>query len=349
MMYSLKYSVASVLTLLLLGQSAAQAVKGNGTDDKGQNAPKATSQAAKPVTQEDQNTKTSSTSKPASKAEESIPTPQAAAAIPASVKFNDASWRTSFVKVEGMSGTEPWGTWSEGKTVTLQFKEPLPSNFTLRLKAGAFGPNVGQDFTATVGGSSVKFKLGLWTPEDRLLRFTNTGGSNTLTIDVPHPTSPASLNNGVGDSRLLGMSLVDMGIALDSAAMTFKGQAAWPGVITKAQGLSGAEGWGTWSEGKTVTLEFAAALPAKGVIHLEAGAFGPNVGKDFVARIGDSVVNFKLAAEPTKVDIPFTNAAGSKTVIIDVPQPTSPASLNIGNADPRPLGMSLMNFDVERR
>jgi len=124
--------------------------------------------------------------------------------------FNGKLWpRITFST--GLSPVESWGRWSEGKQVVFNFLKPLPKEFTLQLKALAFGPNIGQDFVATVGTSVVKFKLEA-APQDIQLHFTNPTNSNTLTIDIPQPTSPASLNGGVGDQRLLGIGLIEMEI-----------------------------------------------------------------------------------------------------------------------------------------
>ena len=60
MMYDLRSSVASVLTLLFLGHSAAHAIK---DEDKGSSAPKATSSTSKPASEE--NTTTPSVVPPA--------------------------------------------------------------------------------------------------------------------------------------------------------------------------------------------------------------------------------------------------------------------------------------------
>lgn len=50
-----------------------------------------------------------------------------------------------FVKeIKGLSGTEPWGRWSDGKlskSVEIKFFKSLPVSFTLVLRAMSFGPN----------------------------------------------------------------------------------------------------------------------------------------------------------------------------------------------------------------
>ena len=120
----------------------------------------------------------------------------------------------------------------------------------------------------------------------------------------------------------------------------------WLGVIASARGLFSAEPWGTWSSGDVVTLEFSKALPEKFAVHLVARAFGPNVGKKFVAHAGDSDVRFTLAASPGERVLEFSNPQRSKIIKIDVPTPCSPKELGL-RADQRSLGIGLTELRIE--
>ena len=130
----------------------------------------------------------------------------------------------------------------------------------------------------------------------------------------------------------------------DANVVDFK-QSAWPGVVSKAGGLSGAEPWGTWSVGNATTLEFSAPLPEKFAVHLVAQAFGPNVGKEFVARVGDSAAKFTLGASPDERVLQFSNPTRSRTIEIDIPAPASPKALGMGG-DERDLGIGLVELRI---
>jgi len=123
-------------------------------------------------------------------------------------------------------------------------------------------------------------------------------------------------------------------------------KSAWPGVISSARGLSSAEPWGTWSSSDVVTLEFSKPLPEKFAVHLVAHAFGPNVGKEFVAHVGDSAVRFTLAGSPEERVLEFTNPKRSRIITIDVPSPCSPKELGLSDDD-RSLGIGLTELGVE--
>ncbi|PLC55484.1 hypothetical protein CR155_00015 [Pollutimonas nitritireducens] len=124
---------------------------------------------------------------------------------------------------------------------------------------------------------------------------------------------------------------------------------SWPGVISKTLGLAHAEPWGTWSLGRIVTLEFATPLPEKFDVRLIARAYGPNVNKDFVASVGESVSRFSLnSTEQQEKVLSFTNPKRSKTLRIFVPVPTSPKSLGTG-PDDRQLGIGLVEISVQSK
>jgi phosphoglycerol transferase len=123
-------------------------------------------------------------------------------------------------------------------------------------------------------------------------------------------------------------------------------KSAWPGVITRMRGLSTPGSWGTWSNAKEVLLEFASPLPKDFDIHLKAFAFGPNAGQEFLVRIGDLVQAFRLSGAEQDVTLSFKTDGTEKCVIIEVPNPTSPKSLGLGD-DGRLLGIALAEMSIE--
>jgi hypothetical protein len=144
-----------------------------------------------------------------------------------------------------------------------------------------------------------------------------------------------------GDERRLGIGFTELriepldGLTLElgtgATTVDFK-KSSWPGVISSARGLSIPEPWGgTWSSSDAVTLGFSEPLPEKFTVHLIARAFGPNVGKEFVAHVGDSAIRFKLAASPEERALEFSNPKGSKIIKVDVPSPCSPKEVDYFN------------------
>lgn len=120
------------------------------------------------------------------------------------------------------------------------------------------------------------------------------------------------------------------------------------GVISAFEGLSHPEGWGRWSSGKEVRLEFAKPLPKALTVLFKASAFGPNIDKDFVMQVGSQRKAFRLAGGPQDRLLSFDTDGTVTTLTIEVPQPASPDSLGYPG-DPRTLGIALNELELGDR
>lgn len=116
-------------------------------------------------------------------------------------------------------------------------------------------------------------------------------------------------------------------------------QATLNGVV-EIKGVSGVEAWGRWSDGKQVTLRFAAPLPDRFTLKLVAAAYGPNVDKSFKVSAGAAMADVILGGVAKEHSIRLEGVGKTDTLTISIPLPTSPQSLGQGN-DPRLLGISL--------
>jgi phosphoglycerol transferase len=133
--------------------------------------------------------------------------------------------------------------------------------------------------------------------------------------------------------------------AIDTNIIDFR-KSAWPCIISRTQGLSSVEPWGTWSSSDVVTLEFSRPLPEHFNLHLVAHAFSTLVGKEFMAHVGDSVVKFILDASNEEKVLEFNNPKRSKIIRIDIPSPVSPKGLGL-SGDERRLGIGFVELRIE--
>lgn len=117
------------------------------------------------------------------------------------------------------------------------------------------------------------------------------------------------------------------------------------GLLSGAEGLAGPEGWGRWSNDDQVRLHFKQALPKRVNLFLTMQAFGPNVGKDFVVRVGGAEQRVKLAPLQHEVFLQFDTDGAQKTVTIDVPQAVSPKELG-WSGDIRRIGLGLWRVEI---
>lgn len=116
-------------------------------------------------------------------------------------------------------------------------------------------------------------------------------------------------------------------------------------LLSGADGLAGAEGWGRWSNDDQVRLHFKKPLPKRLNLFLTVQAFGPNVGREFVVRVGGTEQRIKLAALPHEIFLRFETDGKQHTVSIDVPQAVSPKELG-WSGDIRRIGLGLWRVEI---
>jgi len=110
--------------------------------------------------------------------------------------------------VDGLSGAESWGRWSDASTspaIRLRFADPLPANFVLHLRAKGFGPNVGHPAQVVIGDEIRSF-LPTGETSEYTLPFTNLHGATLITIKPARPASPSELGINI-DGRKLGLGM----------------------------------------------------------------------------------------------------------------------------------------------
>ena len=110
--------------------------------------------------------------------------------------------------LDGLSGVENWGRWSDASispAISLRFAHPLPTRFVLHLRVQGFGPNAGRPVQVTVGNEVQTFTP-TWKPADYTLQFSIAEGVDLITIKPAQPTSPYDLGVS-GDGRKLGLGL----------------------------------------------------------------------------------------------------------------------------------------------
>ena len=125
----------------------------------------------------------------------------------------------------------------------------------------------------------------------------------------------------------------------------------WPSFLVDIDGLSHVESWGRWSDSSsgspTVRLTFKDRLPGSFKLLVSALAFGPNVGKPIIVKVGNSQQSFII--NNNNVDsiytVYFENVV-SNTIEFVPPEPNSPLSLGV-SADARKLGIGLLWLRIQ--
>jgi phosphoglycerol transferase len=126
------------------------------------------------------------------------------------VDFTAAGSTGRLSAVAGLSGTESFGTWSDGDTVKLTFKTALPDRFDLKMVAKAFGPNVGKPIRLDCGSFSTTLLLDQRVSEQSLV-VENPDRVSSIILTIPAPISPSEVGAG-NDRRRLGIGLASIEI-----------------------------------------------------------------------------------------------------------------------------------------
>jgi phosphoglycerol transferase len=115
-------------------------------------------------------------------------------------------------------------------------------------------------------------------------------------------------------------------------------------LVASAEGLSGIENFGRWSDAREVVLHLNMPLPKSGVVLLKAMSYGDNADQDFILRSGTGSATFRITGSLQEVAIPFETDGAQRTLTIEVPHPVSPSET--GGVDTRKLGIALAEIGI---
>ncbi len=128
--------------------------------------------------------------------------------------------------------------------------------------------------------------------------------------------------------------------------IAFGDHPGYPRFVSSVTGMSGFEPGNRWTEGPKATFNFAAPLPTRFVLKLElVGAFGPNVGKPVLVRIGDWQGSFTVETSPKLVELPVQTGTPAQAIEFTVPEPRSPKELGVGT-DTRQVGIGFRRLAI---
>ena len=117
-------------------------------------------------------------------------------------------------KISGLSQPEPWGCWSVGDTVKIEFDKIFPRGKVLiQVEAHAYGPNIGKHMTLTFGrtaGEAIFYEKSNCVNIESSVKDESI---KTLKINIPFPTSPSEIGKN-SDNRKLGLGISSIKIFL---------------------------------------------------------------------------------------------------------------------------------------
>jgi len=129
------------------------------------------------------------------------------------IEFNSKHYPKFIKQISGLAGRENWGRWSDSrkeKSIIITFKNKLPTNFTLKLKARIFTSVLNHPITIKIGDKKQVFstKYGNFKEYEFIFKDIN---SKTIIITPSNTKSPFELMDG-RDKRKLGIAFKSLKI-----------------------------------------------------------------------------------------------------------------------------------------
>ena len=121
-------------------------------------------------------------------------------------------------------------------------------------------------------------------------------------------------------------------------------QSSWPGIVESMSGIYPFESWGSWSEGKVVSIRLSRYLPSNFDLILNVKSFGEN--NDIVFSLGAIDYKLKINKEFNEYVIPIRGLpANINSIYFYVKNPISPKKLMI-NPDERLIGTGFRSLKI---
>jgi hypothetical protein len=116
----------------------------------------------------------------------------------------------SFVSsFKGISGKEAWGRWTDSEEAVIEFTQPLPKSFTLRINAGASSSVIGKPIKLIVGDAQLEAIFNTEEPSEVVVPVSTNGLAKSIIFRFPKTKSP--MEQGLsGDTRHLGLGLIKL-------------------------------------------------------------------------------------------------------------------------------------------
>lgn len=118
------------------------------------------------------------------------------------------------VSVEGLSSSEPWGTWSKEEQVVFDFNKNLPKKFKLIITSSTVDYNEGMPVKIKVGDDQKKYYLST-DLRSQSLNFSTNMNTNKIVFTFPSLKSPKKHGKNA-DPRKLGIGFHSLEIVTES-------------------------------------------------------------------------------------------------------------------------------------
>ena len=137
--------------------------------------------------------------------------PRYRAHISEGITFGREGYPNFVSSYKGISGREPWGRWTDGEEAIVDFVQPLPRKFILKIKAELFSALVGIPVKIIVGSTQLEAKFNSQEATEVALNVTTDGKATSIILKLSEAKSPMELGWSA-DTRRLGLALIKLQI-----------------------------------------------------------------------------------------------------------------------------------------
>lgn len=133
--------------------------------------------------------------------------PRYDADISEGITFSRDGYPSFVSSFKGISGKETFGRWTDSEEAIIEFTQPLPQKFTLKINAGASSAIVGKPVKLMIGETQLEVEFSKEEVTEVDIPVATDGKTKSIILKFPKTKSPMELGLG-GDTRHLGLALV---------------------------------------------------------------------------------------------------------------------------------------------
>ncbi len=133
--------------------------------------------------------------------------PRYQASLSEGITFSTPGYPNFISAVKGISITENFGRWTDGNEAALEFFQPLPKKFTLKITASVYLPSMGKPIKVVIGGKKYDAEFPhQWDFKEVAIPVSTDGTVKSISFELPNAKAPQLVGQSV-DGRKLCLAL----------------------------------------------------------------------------------------------------------------------------------------------
>lgn len=133
--------------------------------------------------------------------------PRYKATLAEGITFRNPGYPEFVKSIKGISVQEGFGRWTDDIEAAIEFTQPLPKKFTLKITATSYAPSMGESVKFVIGGKKYQAEFpAQWDFKEIAIPIVTDGQANLITVELPNAKVPLLIGQGQ-DGRKLSLAL----------------------------------------------------------------------------------------------------------------------------------------------